>query len=216
MRTLVFDTETTGLPVYSRTPAKFMRDNWPHIVSLSWMVLENDVIIETRSYIVKPKKWVIPDESIAIHGITNEIAEKEGFDLDFVIDSFMYERYDLLLAHNLEFDENVLVNAIYWDLNRKNFAEFPHPKRCTMRLSKDICKLPSTYNGYKPPRLSELYKFVFGVNPAMDRLHGSLYDVQILVKIIQNSPELREKLGLMRRTILNNNVHKDKPNILSI
>jgi len=216
MRTLVFDTETTGLPKYSRSPAKFMRDNWPHIVSLSWVILDNDIVVETHSYIIKPKNWVIPDDSIAIHGITNEIAMKDGVDLEFALDNFMYEHYDLMVAHNLDFDENVLVNAIYWDLGRKEFEEFPHPKRCSMRLSKDICKLPSTYRGYKPPRLSELYKYVFGVNPVMENLHGSLYDVQILVKVIQNSPELREKLGLMRRTILNNNERKENPSILRI
>lgn len=216
MRTIVFDTETTGLPKFSRSPAKFMRDNWPHIVSLSWMILENDIVVETHSYIVKPINWVIPDESIAIHGITNQIAMTQGVELEHVIDNFMYEHYDLMLAHNLEFDENVIVNAIYWDLNRKNFLEFPHPKRCTMRLSRDICKLPTLYNGFKSPKLSELYRFVFGVNPEMAKLHGSLYDVEILVRIIQNSPELRDKLGLTQRTILNNNVRPTKPNVLSL
>lgn len=216
MRTIVFDTETTGLPKFSRTPAKFMRDNWPHIVSLSWMVLENDTVVETHSYIVKPKNWVIPDESIAIHGITNEIANKEGVELEHAIDNFMYQHYDLMLAHNLDFDENVIVNAIFWDLNRKNFLEFPNPKRCSMKLSRDICKIPTLYNAYKSPKLSELYRFVFGKNPEMDKLHGSLYDVEILVKIIQNSPELRDKLGLTQRTILQNNVRKANNNVLSL
>jgi DNA polymerase III epsilon subunit-like protein len=216
MRTIVFDTETTGLPKFSRTPAKFMRDNWPHIVSLSWMVLENDTVVETHSYIVKPKNWVIPDESIAIHGITNEIANKEGVELEHAIDNFMYQHYDLMLAHNLDFDENVIVNAIFWDLNRKNFLEFPHPKRCSMKLSRDICKIPTLYKAYKSPKLSELYRFVFGKNPEMDKLHGSLYDVEILVKIIQNSPELRDKLGLTQRTILQNNVRKANSNVLSL
>jgi DNA polymerase III epsilon subunit-like protein len=216
MRTIVFDTETTGLPKFSRTPAKFMRDNWPHIVSLSWMVLENDTVVETHSYIVKPKNWVIPDESIAIHGITNEIANKEGVELEHAIDNFMYQHYDLMLAHNLDFDENVIVNAIFWDLNRKNFLEFPHPKRCSMKLSRDICKIPTLYNAFKSPKLSELYRFVFGKNPEMDKLHGSLYDVEILVKIIQNSPELRDKLGLTQRTILQNNVRKANSNVLSL
>ena len=215
MRIVVFDTETTGLPKLRGTDAKHVRNNWPHIVSISWMVLENDIVIETHSHIIKPNNWIIPNDSIAIHGITNEIAMKEGEDLGYVMDKFMYQHYDLLIAHNMEFDENVLINAIYWDLGRSNFLQFPHPKRCTMRMSKDICKLPGKY-GYKPPRLSELYKYVFGKDPEMNRLHGSLYDVEVLVKVIQNSPELREKLGLTQRSILINNASQTKSNILRL
>jgi len=215
MRIIAFDTETTGLPKY-RLPAKSMENNWPHIVSISWIILENDVIVDKQSYIVKPTNWVIPQYSTAIHGITQEQAMREGFSLDYVIDKFMYEPYDVMIAHNLNFDENVLVNAIYWDLNRKQFLEFPHPKRCTMRLSQDICKLPSVFSGYKPPKLSELYKYVFGISPNMENLHGSLYDTEILVKIIQNSQELRYKLGLTQHSILHNNDHQTNSNILSL
>lgn len=216
MKIVVFDTETTGLPTMRNIPAKDIRGNWPHIVSLSWIVLENDIITETHSYIVKPKNWIIPDDSIAIHGITNENALRDGVDLEYVINEFLCQKYDLLLAHNMEFDENVLVNAIFWDLGRTNFDEFPHPKRCTMLLSKDICKIPSSFKGYKPPKLSELYKHVFGKNPIMENLHGSLYDVQILVKIIQSSRELRDKLGLTQRSILQNNGYKANSKILRI
>jgi DNA polymerase III epsilon subunit-like protein len=207
MKVIVFDTETTGLPKHRNIYAKSMENNWPHIVSISWMILENDVPVDSRSYIVKPNGWVIPSESSRIHGISHEQAMQEGKDLQFVIDEFICQHYDLLVAHNLEFDENVLVNAIYWDLNRKNFLQFPHPKRCTMTLSQSICKLPSAYtNWYKPPKLSELYKFVFGNDPIMKNLHSSMYDVEILVKIIQHSAELRSKLGLTERCVLKNNV----------
>lgn len=216
MRVLVFDTETTGLPKYSRTPAKFMKDNWPHLVSLSWIILEDNVVKERYSYIIKPINWIIPDDSIAIHGITNEIAIRDGYELEVVMNEFVCQHYDLMVAHNLDFDENVIINAIYWDLGRKHFLEFPHPKRCSMKLSKNICKIPSTYNAYKPPRLSELYKYVFGVNPTMSQLHNSLYDVEILVKIIQTSQELRENLGLTERTYLQHNEYKTKPNVLRI
>jgi DNA polymerase-3 subunit alpha len=207
MRVIVFDTETTGLPKLNNVSAKKMQDNWPHIVSISWMVLENDVPIHARSYIVKPHGWTITAESVMIHGITHEQAVKEGRELQFVIDEFICEAYDLLLAHNLYFDENVLVNAIYWDLGRKNFLEFPERKRCTMRLSSDICKIPSLYhNGYKQPKLSELYKFVFGKDPIMKNLHNSMYDVEVLVKILQHSAELRSKLGFTQQTLITNNV----------
>jgi len=215
MRIVVFDTETTGLPK-SRKPVKSMKDNWPHIVSISWCVLENDSVVETHSYIVRPIHWTIPDDSIAIHGITNEKAMREGVDLEFVMNKFIATRYDVLIAHNIDFDENVLMNAIYWDLGRVQFLEFPHPKRCTMNLSRNICKLSFNGHSYKSPRLSELYKFVFGREPDTSQLHGSLYDVQILVEIIQNCQPLREKLGLIKPHIIPFNAASSNSNILCI
>ena len=203
MRILVFDTETTGLPKY-RVPAKQQQGNWPHIVSISWMLLNDNELISSQSFIIKPQ-WTIPKESTAIHGITQEFAQEYGVDLEYAINEFIGERYDLLVAHNLDFDENVLVNALYWDLGRKAFDEFPGRKRCTMELSKDICKLPGRYRGYKPPKLYELYFHVFGCFPDIKKLHNSLYDVEILVEIILSSKELRDKMRLVSPSVKPNN-----------
>jgi DNA polymerase III epsilon subunit-like protein len=203
MRVLVFDTETTGLPDDRSVPAKHRPDNWPHMVSISWMLLENDIPMSVKSFIVKPRGWFIPPSSTKIHGITYEQAVEKGTDLEVIINEFINDRYDLLVAHNLEFDENVLVNAIYWDLGRKNFTGFPNPKRCTMTIGRSICKLPSANpRYYKSPKLSELYAYVFGGQPIMENLHSSMYDTEILVKIIQNSSEVREKLGLVRKDVI--------------
>lgn len=212
MRIVVFDTETTGLPKVRNVPAKDMKDNWPHLVSLSWCVLEDTVVVDTYSYIIQPMNWTIPDDSIAIHGITNEKAKTDGRPLAEVIDMFISTRYDLLIAHNLEFDENVLVNAIYWDLGRTQFLQFPHPKRCTMKASKEICKLPNN----KYPKLSELYEFVVGKAPDSRQLHNSLYDVMILVEILKLYKPLREKFGLIKPTSVSYNADPPKSNILRI
>lgn len=214
MRIVVFDTETTGLPKHRNwnSSAKLMKDNWPHLVSLSWSVIEYNVVVDTYSYIIQPMNWTIPDDSIAIHGITNEKAQNSGYPLAYVIDKFISTQYDVLIAHNLEFDENVLMQAIYWDLGRTEFNEFPHPKRCTMKASKDLCKLPNN----KYPKLSELYEFVFGVPPDVKQLHNSLYDVIILTKIIQVCKPLQEKLGLIKPTNVSYNAGSQKSNILRI
>jgi DNA polymerase-3 subunit alpha len=218
MRVLVFDTETTGLPKDRNVPAKNLPNNWPHIVSISWVVLEDDVIVSSNSYIVKPKDWMIPQDSEKIHGISNFKAHARGHDLESVIQKFMMEPYDLMVAHNLEFDENVLVNAIYWDLSRKDFHEFPGAKYCSMKLSRDICKITSKNSTfYKSPKLSELYSFVFGENPNTENLHNSAYDVELLARIIVHCRPLREKLGLVKANLIVNNGHHSKiSNILRL
>jgi DNA polymerase III epsilon subunit-like protein len=98
------------------------------------------------------------------------------------------------VAHNAEFDFNVLVNAIKWDLGIDPIV-LDKPVFCTMKLSKNICRIPSNY-GFKSPKLSELYQFVMKKAPLSNSLHGSLYDAEILTEIVQNCNELREQMGL--------------------
>jgi DNA polymerase III epsilon subunit-like protein len=198
MKVLVFDTETTGLPK-SRAKAVHQKNNWPHIVSISWLVLETDTneIVSKKSYVVKPNGWDIPQQSTNIHGISKDFAEKNGTPLSVVMEDFMNEHRDMIVAHNLEFDENVVVNAMYWDLGVNTFFEFRKPKYCTMVMSTDMCRLPSNFGWeYKRPRLSELYEHVFREKPILAQLHGSMYDAKILADILIASPVLRAKMGL--------------------
>ena len=74
MKYIFFDTETTGLPVDKAKSAIEYRNNWPDIVSISWIVAVDGVFIKKETYIVKPEHWTIPDDSIKIHGITQYAA----------------------------------------------------------------------------------------------------------------------------------------------
>lgn len=196
MRLLIFDTETTGLPK-SRQPSSKGPNNWPHIVSISWVILNADTntVEKEQSYIVKPLGWIIPEDSIKIHGITNEKANAQGTDLAKIMGEFLAETYDMLVAHNLEFDFNVLHNAIQWDLELP-FSSLYRKMCCTMELSRDICKIRTTFGSYKSPKLSELYEYVFKKSPNKESLHTSIYDVLILTEIVQHSDELRSKMNL--------------------
>ena len=219
MKVLLFDTETTGLPK-TKASAKEGPNNWPHIVSISWAILDADtnVVEKTRSYIIKPNKWTIPESSTRIHGITTEHASEHGWPLKEVMDEFRDEPCDVMIAHNMSFDYNVIMNAILWDLRETR----EHPCRvrhCTMQLSRNLCKLPSEYsNGYKNPKLSELYRFVLKEDPTATSLHNSDYDTEILTKIVQTSQELRSQMGLPTIPVYKaTNVHQAVPNkVLSL
>ena len=198
MRVLIFDTETTGLPK-GRAKAYQQKDVWPHIVSISWLVLDSDTneILTQKSYIVKPNGWEIPLDSTAIHGISTEFAISKGVPLSVAMDDFLATPHDMVMAHNLDFDENVVVNEMNWDLGIHAFYGFTKPKYCSMVRSTDICRLPSRFGrGFKPPRLSELYEHVFRAKPILAQLHGSMYDAKILADILVASPVLRAKIGL--------------------
>lgn len=200
MKLLIFDTETTGLPK-SRNPAKDGPNNWPHIVSMSWVILNTDTnAIETQeSFIVRPTDWVIPVESTAIHGITNEKAMTTGVPLSVVMQKFQSEAYDSIVAHNMDFDMNVVLNAIYWDLKQQSRV-FPQTF-CTMNMSRNICKLPGNYGKFKSPKLKELYFSAFGKMPDESQLHGSMYDVLILTEVIKHYLPLRQAMGLVASSV---------------
>ena len=195
MKYLIFDTETTGLPK-TREPAEARPQNWPHLVSLSWVLLDTDTnkICKQRHSVIRPDKWTIPDESVRIHGITQEMALGIGVDLFEAVNEMLCEPCDAWVAHNLEFDMGVIVNAVLWDLDLR-FPVTPQKKLCTMRLSKNVCKIPGTY-GYKFPKLKELYEHAFKHPPLETHLHNSLYDARILTEVIQQWNPLREVLGL--------------------
>ena len=216
MKLLIFDTETTGLPK-SRQPSTSGPNNWPHIVSISWVILNSDTnqIEKQRSYLIKPLGWDIPEESIKIHGITQQKATNEGGDLASVMGEFLAEGYDMLVAHNLEFDYNVLHNAIHWDLDLP-FSSLYKKMSCTMELSRDICNLKTTFGKPKAPKLSELYEHVFKKSPNKDSLHSSIYDVLILTEIVQHCDVLRSKMNLPTHTVIPTTQNARKANATGV
>ena len=201
MKVLVVDTETTGLPKNFNIKAFDKPDNWPHIVSLSWAVLDTETmkIVESYSSYAKPEGWEIPAEATAIHGITTEMAMANGESLTNVIDMFMTAPCDIIVSHNANFDKNVIINAIVYDLKLPFESEetiIREPFLCSMLASVDICKI-ETRRGYKWPKLSELYYHVFKKHLDVETEHDALYDTLNLAKVIQYSKELQTALGLV-------------------
>lgn len=217
MKLLIFDTETTGLPK-TRKPFEDGPDNWPHIVSISWIIydVEQNCIDKRRRYIIKPMGWEIPEVVVRIHGINQAKANLQGRELKDVMAEFMSENIDGFVAHNLDFDYNVVCSAIKYDLELP-FTGFSKKKFCTMELSKDICKLNGQFGKYKSPKLSELYEYVFKRPPVSSSLHDSLYDTIILTEIVQNCSELRLKMNLPSGLVedVKDESAKNAPRILS-
>jgi DNA polymerase III epsilon subunit-like protein len=206
MKLLIFDTETTGLPK-TREPAVIGPGNWPHIVSFAWVVVDTSDFrtISSEYYIIKPR-WIIPEDSIKIHGITQEKAEAEGIPLSTVIQKFLETDHDKLVAHNIHFDYNVLINAVLWDL-RLAIPPDLKPMFCTMETMKHVMRLPfANGRGIKPPKLSELYEYTMK-KPAQG-MHNALIDTQLLAEIIKNSDVLKSMMNLTVADEINTNESK--------
>jgi len=217
MKIIVFDTETTGLPK-SRTITPNTLHLWPFIVQFSYIIFDTDTNTILKSYdaIVKLKPYnVISKDSIEFHGITQEISESKGINIDTVLFTFISDmrNADMIVAHNVEFDLNMirvellrleqsaLVNV---DLElRKAIFEDQTNFYCTMKESIDLCKIEKensrgTY--YKFPTLTELHKHLFAVEPK--HLHNSFHDILCTIRcfikmkynqdIVEQNPEFKE------------------------
>jgi DNA polymerase III alpha subunit (gram-positive type) len=55
---LVFDTETTGLPLNYNAPLSDS-DNWPRMVQIAWQLHDEEgKLIENQDYIIKPEGMI--------------------------------------------------------------------------------------------------------------------------------------------------------------
>src|SRR3989339_1258825 len=107
---LFFDTETTGLPKNWKAPVTDL-DNWPRMIQLAYFLTDSagDKIL-CKDFIIKPVGFTIPDEAARIHGISTTRAEKEGKDLQFVLQDFqaVVSQAECIVAHNISFDEKIV------------------------------------------------------------------------------------------------------------
>lgn len=105
---LIFDTETTGLyqpSLPSKDPSQ------PRILSVA-AILANDLGEEQERFyqIIRPDGWTIPEDSIAIHGITMERAMDEGHPADEVLHQLycMMGRARVRTGYNEPFDRRMV------------------------------------------------------------------------------------------------------------
>lgn len=195
---LFFDTETTGLPKNWKAPVTDL-NNWPRMVQLAYIFQDrNGNVISQGDYIIKPSGFSIPTNSSAIHGITNDIAMREGKELAIVLEQFntLLDKAEYLVAHNISFDEKI-VGAEFLRVNMQNSIPLKR-KICTMVSSTNFCAINGPY-GYKWPKLSELHYKLF--NTYFEEAHNARIDIQATSKCFWE---------LVKRNIIHIQDHTDR------
>ena len=174
---LVFDTETTGLPLNYRAPLSDF-NNWPRMVQIAWQIhdIRGD-LIEVKNFIIKPNGFTIPYNSEKIHGISTELALSKGIPLEEVLSLFSdaLKKAKYIVGHNISFDNNI-VGCEFLRSNMSNVLE-NKISIDTKEESTDFCQLPGGRGGkFKWPNLSELYNKLFGESFA--EAHNASADVE--------------------------------------
>lgn len=185
MKALFYDTETTGLPLFSE-PSEDPRQ--PHIVQLAACLVDLDTrkTIAGIDLIVRPDGWVIPDEVTAVHGISTEhaldVGVSESMALGMLLELWR-EGERTRIAHNETFDARIVRIALMRHEDEPLADRWKAaPAECTARLSTSICAIPPTDKmkaarrfHHKTPNLGEAYRILCGGELA--DAHSAMPDV---------------------------------------
>tara|TARA_Y100000389_G_C17460276_1_gene521178 strand:+ start:2399 stop:2983 length:585 start_codon:yes stop_codon:yes gene_type:complete len=183
MSLVIFDTETTGLPVQTSNKSLLEPKNYKYydssrLVEIAYIVYEKNSandweIVKKNSLIIKPDNFIIENEKF--HGISNEIAEKDGKEIGEVFRIFQEDissaRY--LVAHNMKFDINIILAEAY-RYNKTTLIK-------SLKSMKKICTIQQsmkTLNLKRYLKLKDLYNMLFDKYPEVE-LHRALNDTEI-------------------------------------
>lgn len=194
MRALFYDTETTGLPLFSE-PSEDPRQ--PHIVQLGACLVDLDTGAEVAclDLVVRPDGWIIPDDVAAIHGITTERASEIGVPARVVFDLLLelWECSQVRIGHNEQFDARMVRIALLRHRDTDPAAALHQrwkegPAECTQALATPILKLPPTArmraagrHHFKSPNLREAYQFFTGRE--LEGAHSAMVDVRACMHV---------------------------------
>ena len=175
---IIFDTETTGLPKNWNAPITDT-ENWPRCIQIAWQLHDKwGELIECKDYLVKPDGFNIPFDAERIHGISTELAQAQGEDLDFVLKEFnaALEKAKFVVGQNVEFDLNIMGCEFHRQSTPTPLLDKKVLDTCT-ETTANLCQLPGGRGGrFKLPTLTELHQHLF--NETFAEAHNATADVE--------------------------------------
>ena len=181
---LIYDTETTGIPIDYKAHVHDV-DNWPRLVQLAWLVLDDNFETLThRNYIINPHGlYEIPIEASNIHGITDEMANDVGLDILVPLVEFQLaqELCNVQVGHNVNFDRKVIgAEFIRAEMEEAYERARSMDRICTMFKTTKFCGLKNKRGGPKWPTLQELHTRIFG--EGFEGGHDAFADINATAK----------------------------------
>jgi DNA polymerase III epsilon subunit-like protein len=171
MQYIAFDFETSGLPKGRKPVTRETLGQYDtcRAVSLSAARFSSrGRLVDTFDAMILPTDFTISPGSVAIHGITDDMAKSKGRPFLQVFADFMTfigPRTKTLVAHNAKFDTSVLRSEMLrHDIDLSIIEDLNF--RCTLELYRE--------RFLKPIRLGVLYEEIFGEQ--FENAHNSLAD----------------------------------------
>ena len=185
-KTLIFDTETTGLAKDRLGPTDPLQP-MPMQIGMK-LDGENRREMMAANFLIVPDGWSIEPKASEITGITDDMAKEFGTHLITGVEFFldMVNNADVLVAHNAKFDITVMRRAtfVYSELIGIKYVDPFEGKTliCTMLAALDIVKAePKRRGQWKWPKLEECIRFFF--NETLEGAHDALVDVRATARV---------------------------------
>lgn len=196
-KVLFFDLETSGLPINKGYKELVENRYYPYtsndkydssrIVQIGWLFMKDfdydyEITLDNISeLIVKPDGFVIPDNVIAIHKITNEFAKTNGKTINQALKNFSkhIEKSDYIIGYNIYFDIYILLN----EFARLNMNKPINKILDLIKNKKILCvqELSKKYKGFTPKQVN-MYEELFG-KPLVDA-HNAKSDILATINIL--------------------------------
>ena len=211
----------SGRPVIDRKTGKQKvlpksdASKWPNSVQFCYILYDNQLHTAkvVNEVIRMPEGATMDPGSEAIHKIS--LAKTQGRtkrvvnpktgeemmtfnpEIHEVLIEFMkdFEKADVIVAHNLHFDRNMLLAEMDRLRARPGFEMFEEyiqnlyankKEFCTGKFGADVCQISAVNKMgkeyYKMPKLNALYTHLFGYAPDESKLHDALMDVVICMR----------------------------------
>lgn len=166
---LFFDTETTGLPVFS-SPSEDPCQPRITQIAAELVNLDSREVLGAMNMLIKPDGWEIPEDVTAITGITTEKAIAFGVPIELALPVFL-RLWNAATVHRVAHNETFDMRMVRIELKRsgKYSDEYADnwkasPAFCTCSSTIKIVNAPPTpkmvaagRKGPKSPNLAEAY-----------------------------------------------------------
>jgi DNA polymerase III epsilon subunit-like protein len=128
---LCLQTDTNGLhKVNTKSVSKKNLYGIANLLSLNYLIgyRKNGEFIEVKKkrFIIKPKNFVLDEDNIKYHNITNDIIKEKGKKIDKALVEFQTDMKDIavVVSHSLGFHINAILgecmrNCVYIDFSKK-------------------------------------------------------------------------------------------------
>ena len=157
---LSFKTETSGLPLWR---ARSNDEGQPHIVRLAAVLCDGKTqrVIDQMDVVIRPDGWVIPQETIDIHGVTNERALEEGISEAEAVEMFLkLFTGSVRVSSNKQFNNRIIRIALkrfgteeqqeLWHDKEDNFCAMKMAEYDLGNKSITLPEATAHYLGHKP------------------------------------------------------------------
>lgn len=179
MISLIFDTETQGLPPrgsdYKTDYAKY-----PFIASIAWQVYDNDKFLYEQYNYIKPDGWEMSPGAAKVNGLTTEMLLEKGMDALCVLRHFVVDcqKADRIVAHNINFDMPIVkANLLKLGTPLESITEQLHIDKRYDTMIEAMTPMGVS----KWPKLIEAYQHFF--NEGFEGAHDALGDVKATYRL---------------------------------